>query len=120
MSRLQAGAVGVTAVGVGAEDVVPRALDDLGADGRLVDLRIPDDLPLIHADPGLLNQVLVNLVANALRFSPAGEPPMVTASAHHDTVELRVIDHGPGIAEDRWDHVFLPFQRLGDLDISPP
>ncbi|MEV4279971.1 DUF4118 domain-containing protein [Actinoplanes xinjiangensis] len=116
MSRLQAGAVGVTAVGVGAEDVVPRALDDLSADGRLVDLRIPDDLPLIHADPGLLNQVLVNLVANALRFSPAGEPPMVTASAHNDTVELRVIDHGPGIPEHRWDHVFLPFQRLGDHD----
>ncbi|MBU2668185.1 DUF4118 domain-containing protein [Actinoplanes bogorensis] len=112
MSRLQAGALGVTAVDIGAEDIVPGALDDLGEEGRLVVVEIPDDLPPLHADPGLLRQVLVNLVANALRYSPPGRPPTVTAGVS----ELRVIDHGPGIPEDRWDDVFLPFQRLGDRD----
>ncbi|MBU2663670.1 DUF4118 domain-containing protein [Actinoplanes bogorensis] len=112
MSRLQAGALGVNAVDIGAEDIVPSALDDLGAEGRTVAVEIPDDLPPLHADPGLLRQVLVNLVANALRHSPPGRPPTVTAS----TSELRVVDHGPGIPEDRWDDVFLPFQRLGDRD----
>ena len=116
MSRLQAGALGVTAIDVGAEDVVPRALDDLGGEARPVAIHIPDDLPLIHADPGLLERVIVNLVANALRYSPTGRPPMITASALRDTVEIRVIDHGPGIPSDRWDDVFLPFQRLGDRD----
>ena len=116
MSRLQAGALGVAAIDVGAEEIVPRALDDLGPPGRHVELHIPDDLPYLHADPGLLERVLVNLTANALRHSPADRPPVVTASALGRHVEIRVIDHGPGIPEDRWDDVFLPFQRLGDRD----
>jgi two-component system sensor histidine kinase KdpD len=116
MSRLQAGVIGITRIDVGVEDIVPRALDDLGPDGRIVAVHIPDDIPLVHADPGLLERVVVNLVANALRYSPAGRPPVVTASALGDTVEVRVIDHGPGIPADRWDDVFLPFQRLGDRD----
>jgi two-component system sensor histidine kinase KdpD len=116
MSRLQAGALGVNAIDVGAEDVVPRALDDLGPDGRKVAVHIPDDLPPVRADPGLLQQILVNLIANALRYSPPDQPPVVTASTLSNTIELRVIDHGAGIPKDRWDNVFLPFQRLGDRD----
>ena len=116
MSRLQAGALGVAAIEVGAEEVVPRALDELGAAGRRIAVRVPDDLPMLHADPGLLERVLVNVVANALRHSPPDAPPMITGSTHDDVVELRVIDHGPGIPADRWDDVFLPFQRLGDRD----
>jgi two-component system, OmpR family, sensor histidine kinase KdpD len=112
MSRLQAGALGVTTLAVGAEEVVPRALDDLGPPGRTVVTHLPDHLPALAADPGLLERVLVNLIGNALRYSP----PVVTASAHADTVELRIIDHGPGIPPDRWNDVFLPFQRLGDRD----
>ncbi|GAA2487253.1 hypothetical protein Ahu01nite_025150 [Winogradskya humida] len=116
MSRLQAGALGVTLLAIGAEEIVPRALDELGPAGRTVRTRIPDDLPALLADPGLLERVLVNLIGNALRYSPAGRPPMITASARGGTIELRVIDHGRGIPEDRWDEVFLPFQRLGDRD----
>jgi two-component system sensor histidine kinase KdpD len=116
MSRLQAGAIGVAAINVGAEEVVPRALDDLGAAGRCVTVLIPDDLPYVHADPGLLERIIVNLVANALRYSPAGKPPLVSASALRDTIEIRITDHGPGIPRDRWNDVFLPFQRLGDRD----
>jgi two-component system sensor histidine kinase KdpD len=116
MSRLQAGAVGVNAIDVGAEEVIPLALDDLGPAGRTVTLHIADDLPTVHADPGLLERILVNLIANALRYSPTDRPPVVTASTLGTNVELRVIDHGPGIPTDRWDDVFMPFQRLGDRD----
>jgi two-component system sensor histidine kinase KdpD len=116
MSRLQAGALGVTAIDVGAEDVIPRALDDLGPDGRTVRLLLPDELPVVHADPGLLERVVINLTANALRYSPADRPPVITLSRYADNLELRVIDHGPGIPPDRWNDVFLPFQRLGDRD----
>ncbi|MGX6604010.1 DUF4118 domain-containing protein [Micromonosporaceae bacterium Da 78-11] len=116
MSRLQAGALGVTLIGIGVEDIVPRALDDLGPDGRKVAVHIPDDIPLVHADPGLLERIVVNLTANALRYSPAEQLPVITASTLSGTLELRIIDHGPGIPADRWDDVFLPFQRLGDRD----
>ncbi|SCF28687.1 osmosensitive K+ channel signal transduction histidine kinase [Micromonospora matsumotoense] len=116
MSRLQAGALGVHPVPIGLEDAVPRALDELGPPAADVRTDIPADLPAAAADPGLLERVLVNLAANALRHSPPGQPPTITASAHSGQVELRVIDTGPGIPQDQWDHVFLPFQRLGDRD----
>jgi len=116
MSRLQAGALGATAIDVGAEEIVPRALDDLGPAGRTVRLHIPEDLPYLHADPGLLERIVVNLTANALRHSPDDQPPVITASSLGRAVEIRVIDHGHGIPEDRWADVFLPFQRLGDRD----
>ncbi|MDG4819244.1 DUF4118 domain-containing protein [Micromonospora sp. WMMD956] len=116
MSRLQAGALGVTATAVGLEDVVPRALDELGPAAADVGTDLPADLPAAWADPGLLERVLVNVVANALRHSPPGRPPTVAASAHAGQVELRVVDTGPGIPADQWEHVFLPFQRLGDRD----
>ncbi|WP_067499352.1 sensor histidine kinase KdpD [Actinoplanes sp. TFC3] len=116
MSRLQAGALGVHPIAVGADEVVPRALDDLGPAGRTVIVHVPEGLPYLFADPGLLERILVNVVTNAQRYSPADRPPIITASALGRTVELRVIDHGPGLPEDRWDDVFLPFQRLGDRD----
>ncbi|MEV4414920.1 DUF4118 domain-containing protein [Catellatospora sp. NPDC049609] len=116
MSRLQAGALGLAATDVWLDEAVPHALDELGPPGRRIGVRIPDDLPAVHADPGLLQRVLVNLLANALRFSPPARPPLVTASAHDARVELRIIDHGPGIPEDQREQVFLPFQRLGDRD----
>ena len=77
---------------------------------------MPDDLPLVHADPGLLERVIANLVGNAIRFSPPGRPPVVTGSSLGDRVELRVIDRGPGIPPTDLDRVFAPFQRLGDTD----
>ncbi|MBY8871655.1 DUF4118 domain-containing protein [Micromonospora sp. PLK6-60] len=118
MSRLQAGALGVHPVPIGLEDAVPLALDELGPPAADVRTDIPADLPAATADPGLLQRVLVNLVANAVRHSPPGQPPIVTASAHFGQVEVRVIDTGPGLPEDQWEHVFLPFQRLGDRDTT--
>jgi two-component system sensor histidine kinase KdpD len=58
----------------------------------------------------------VNLLRNALRYSPPDRPPVVTGSTLAGRIEIRVIDHGPGIPADRWEDVFLPFQRLGDRD----
>ena len=61
--------------------------------------------------------MLANLVANALRYSPAiATAPLVTASQLGDRVEIRVVDRGPGSPRGDRDRVFLPFQRLGDTD----
>ncbi|ROT29723.1 DUF4118 domain-containing protein [Micromonospora sp. HM5-17] len=114
MSRLQAGVLGLSVVPVGLEEVVPKALDELGEVARSVRVSLPARLPAVRADPGLLERVVVNLVANAVRFSPPEKPPLVTGSEYGGQVELRVIDQGPGIPEEEWPKVFLPFQRLGD------
>ncbi len=114
MSRLQAGVLGVSASPIGIDDVVPRALDELGEQARQVRVSIDNDLPAAIADPGLLERILVNVVGNAIRYSPPDQPPLVTAEADGDRIALRVIDHGPGIPEADRQRVFLPFQRLGD------
>jgi two-component system sensor histidine kinase KdpD len=116
MSRLQAGAMSVHLQPSAVDEVAARALDDLGPDGHRVVVDVPDDLPGVLADPGLLERVLANLVGNALRFSPADRPPLLTGSHLGDRVEIRVVDRGPGIPVDERERVFLPFQRLGDTD----
>ncbi|MEV4346735.1 ATP-binding protein [Actinoplanes sp. NPDC049596] len=116
MSRLQAGTLGMVPVDVGLEDIVPRALDELGPPGRRVAVDLPDDLAVVRADPGLLDRVLVNVVGNALRYSPPDHPPEITGRVFDGRVELRVVDHGPGIPVADRERVFLPFQRLGDRD----
>jgi two-component system, OmpR family, sensor histidine kinase KdpD len=72
----------------------------------------------VVADPVLLERVLVNLLANALRHSPEGRPPLVAASCHAGRVELRVVDRGPGVPRGDREQMFAPFQRLGDRDTS--
>ncbi len=116
MSRLQAGAMSVFPRPADLGEVVARSLDDLGADGRSVVVEIPAELPEVYVDPGILERVISNLVANALRYSPAGSPPLLTASVLGDRVELRVIDRGPGIPAAAASRVFVPFQRMGDTD----
>jgi two-component system sensor histidine kinase KdpD len=116
MSRLQAGVLGLSLQPVALEDVIPRAVDDLGPMRDRVEGNVPFGLPEIQADPALLERVLVNLMANAVRHSPPGHDVLITGSRHDDEVEIRIIDRGPGIPPEEHERVFLPFQRLGDRD----
>jgi two-component system sensor histidine kinase KdpD len=116
MSRLQAGALSLFPRPSGLDEIVARSLDDLGPAGREITVDLPDTLPAVSADPAILERIVVNLTENALRYSPAGKPPLLAASALGDRVELRVVDRGPGIPEGDRDRMFVPFQRLGDTD----
>ncbi|MEU1389821.1 MULTISPECIES: ATP-binding protein [unclassified Nonomuraea] len=116
MSRLQAGVLGVSAQPLAIEEIVPRAIDDLGPLRDRVEGDVSVELPDVLADPALLERVLVNLMSNAVRFSPPGRTVLITASGHGDHVEIRVMDRGPGIPPEAHDRVFQPFQRLGDRD----
>lgn len=113
MSRLQTGALRPYLRRTSLEEVAPLALAGLDGAGRVL-LEMPDDLPFVLTDPGLLDRVLGNLVANALRYSPADRPPAVRAVADEGSVVLTVADHGPGVAPESRQQIFEPFQRLGD------
>jgi two-component system sensor histidine kinase KdpD len=116
MSRLQAGALSLFPRPAGLDEIVSRALDNLDPAARGITVDIPESLPEINVDPAILERVIVNLTENALRYSPAGKPPLLTASALGDRVELRVVDRGLGIPEQDRNRMFVPFQRLGDTD----
>ncbi|GAA1808757.1 ATP-binding protein [Agromyces neolithicus] len=116
VSRVQAGALGVQLAPTDLADVVLPALDELGLGPAAVELDLSDDLAPVLADAVLLQRVVVNLLANAVRHSPVGSRVRLAASGFRDRVELRIVDRGPGIPAERRGEVFTPFQRLGDTD----
>jgi hypothetical protein len=67
-------------------------------------------------DPVIMERVVANVPANALRYSPGASLPLLTARARGDRVELRVADRGPGVPEADRNRMYVPFQRLGDTD----
>ncbi|WP_353708344.1 DUF4118 domain-containing protein [Cellulosimicrobium sp. ES-005] len=111
LSRLQTGSVAPVLRDVSLEEIVPVAVEPHGP--RVV-LDVPEDLPLVRTDPGLLERVVANVVANAVRFAPPGEPVRVRASASGGIVEVRVVDLGPGVPDEAKERMFESFQRLGD------
>ncbi len=114
MSRLQAGVLQPTLRAVNLEEIVPAAIASLGERARGVIVDVPETLSPVRADAALLERVVANLVENAVRWSPGEQPARITAGRVHDRIDLRVIDHGPGIPIADRDRVFQPFQRLGD------
>ena len=77
-------------------------------------LDVPETLPRVLADRGLLERALANVISNAVRYSPAGLPPRVTAGVVDGVVDVRIVDRGPGVPRAEWERLFKPFQRLGD------
>jgi two-component system, OmpR family, sensor histidine kinase KdpD len=116
VSRLQAGAQAVFPRPADLGGIVMDSLDSLGPQGRPVITVIPSGLPDVMADPAITERVIGNLLSNALRYASPASPPLLTARTRGDRVELRVVDHGPGIPEADRKRVFLPFCRLGDAD----
>ncbi|MFF4581977.1 ATP-binding protein [Streptomyces sp. NPDC001373] len=112
MSRLNTGTVVPLIRETDLDEVVPMALGGVPEDS--VDLDIPETLPMVAVDRGLLERAVANIVENAVKYSPHGQPVNVSASALGSRVELRVVDRGPGVPDEAKDRIFEPFQRHGD------
>ncbi|MPY31214.1 sensor histidine kinase KdpD [Streptomyces adustus] len=112
MSRLHTGTVTPVIRETGLDEVVPMALGGVPEDS--VELDIPETLPMVYVDRGLLERAVANVVENAVKHSTQGERVLVAASALADRVELRVVDRGPGVPDDDKHRIFEPFQRHGD------
>lgn len=112
MSRLQTGTVTPVLRETDLDEVVPMALGGVPEDS--VELDIPETLPMVHVDRGLLERAVANVVENAVKHSPPGEKVLVSASVLGDRVEVRVVDRGPGVPDEAKERIFEPFQRYGD------
>jgi two-component system, OmpR family, sensor histidine kinase KdpD len=111
MSRLQAGSLEPFLRAIAVDEVAPVALRGLDDADHLL-ISVPDDLPLVRADPGLLERVLANLFSNALRHSPPDMRPMLRAKEDGDRVVIDVVDHGSGVPDGLKEQIFEPFARL--------
>jgi len=113
MGRLQAGSLEPFLRATAVDEVAPVALRGLDDADHLL-IVVPDDLPLVRADPGLLERVLANLFSNALRHSPPDLRPMLRAKEDGNRVVLDVVDHGTGVPAELKERIFEPFARLDE------
>jgi two-component system sensor histidine kinase KdpD len=115
MSRLETGAMEILHRLADVEELVDSALSSLGPRGEGVTVDVDEDVPQVHTDPVLVERVLANLVDNALLHG-AGRAVQISVGTVAGRVDVRVVDHGPGIRVADRERVFQPFQRLGDTD----
>ncbi|MFT4082692.1 MAG: DUF4118 domain-containing protein [Nocardioides sp.] len=111
LSRVEAGLVRPRLVPVSLEESLPLAVAGLPAGA--VSLEVGETTPLVLTDPGLLERVVANLVGNAVRVSD-GTPVRLLAHVTPETVEVLVVDRGPGVPDALRERMFEPFQRLDD------
>jgi two-component system sensor histidine kinase KdpD len=112
MSRIEAGALDPRLVESSLAEVVgPVVRRARAASRQRVDVDVPDELAPVLVDPVRLDQVLTNLLDNASRYA-TGSPVQVVARQDGDGIELRVVDHGPGIPVPERERVFDQFYRL--------
>lgn len=123
LNRLVTNLLGVTRLESGKVRLnrMPEALDELlfgvlsrlssRLEGRPLEVDVPGELPLIFMDPVLIDQVLVNLIENVLRYTPAGSPLDVRVHPSEREVTVEIADRGPGIAAEEREKVFEKFFR---------
>jgi len=114
MGRLQTGTLEPVLRDVGFEEVVPAVVTELPDHGSRVVLDLPETLPRVQADASLLERAVANVIENALQWSPSDQTVRVSAGCFGSSVDLRVVDGGPGVAAEQREAIFRPFQRLGD------
>ncbi|HEV8336563.1 MAG TPA: sensor histidine kinase KdpD [Candidatus Polarisedimenticolia bacterium] len=113
MTRLESGTLEPKREWVPLEEIVGSALTrlDRKLEGREVSTEVPDGLPLLSADPVLLEQAFVNLLENAVKHTPAGSPIEIRARNSDDAVEVDVSDRGPGLPPGSESQIFEKFHR---------
>jgi len=109
LSRLEADAATPERALIALDDLIGQALAQLDGAEHTVQVELPAEVPLVEVDPMQVERALVNLLENAVRFTPAGGQVTVQVTTSEDEAILRVIDRGPGIAADELERVFEPF-----------
>jgi two-component system sensor histidine kinase KdpD len=116
MTRLEAGALTLRLEPGDVQDLIGTSLEQVDdrLSGRAVSLEVPADLPLVPMDFALMTRVMVNLLDNALKYSPAGSPLEVRAGLRMSVgrLEIQVADRGLGIPAEDLVHVFDKFYRV--------
>jgi len=114
MARLDAGAVELNKQWVPLEEIIGTVLTLLQKrlEGRLVTVKLPPGIPMIYVDAVMIEQVLINLLENVLRYTPERSPVEIKSEASSFAVEISVADRGPGIPKGRENKLFEKFYRV--------
>jgi two-component system sensor histidine kinase KdpD len=118
MTRLESGALELRKQWHAIEEVIGAALHRLTKQltGRRINTRVLPDLPLVAMDDVLIEQVLVNLIDNAVKYTPPGSPVDIVATATDRAVTVEVADRGPGVPAGQEEKIFEKFHRGQAID----
>ncbi|MHB0937586.1 MAG: sensor histidine kinase [Armatimonadota bacterium] len=113
-ARLEGGQLPLAPRPLALADYLPQFLrrNAVALDTTRIQLAVAPATPLAHADPDRLERMLINLLTNALKYSPAGAPVRLSAAPHADGVCLAVADQGPGIPAEELPDLFSRFYRV--------
>ena len=120
MTRLETGVSTVQTEPHDLLDVVSAALEEMGpsARHREVSFDIPEDLPLVPMDFGLITHVFINLFSNAFKYSPPDQPVEIRGRILNDQLEVLVVDRGVGVPPEDLGRVFDKFYRVAEYGSS--
>ncbi|ALO46863.1 sensor histidine kinase [Pseudohongiella spirulinae] len=118
MTRLGHGELSLDRDWIGLDDIISvvlrRGQSLLG--GIRIRVEMPEDMPLLHVHPALIEQAIFNVLENAIRFSPPNGEISLTASSNDDCLDLDIHDEGPGIATEDSERVFDMFHSVSHGD----
>ncbi len=114
MTRITSGAMKVAKEWQPLEEVVGSVLHRLEEPlrGRPIEVSLPKDLPLVPIDGLLIEQVFINILENAAKYTPKASPIEIAAHQERGAIVVDVMDHGPGIPREHLDQIFEKFYRL--------
>ncbi|MBF0536830.1 MAG: sensor histidine kinase KdpD [Nitrospirae bacterium] len=113
MTRIEAGAITIKKQWLTLEETFGASLNRLSErlKDRAVEITLPEDLPMLYLDPLLIEQVLINLLDNAIKYTPAASPIALCATVKDAWITVEVKDKGPGIKEGEQERIFDKFVR---------
>ncbi|MHB8104181.1 MAG: DUF4118 domain-containing protein, partial [Dehalococcoidales bacterium] len=114
VSRIEAGAIIISKHPSDVQDLIGAALEQLGSriGARQINMEMPVELPFVSVDFGLMLQVLVNVLDNALKYSPDDSPIDIRARQVGREIHIEIADNGVGIPPQDLSHVFDKFYRI--------
>jgi two-component system sensor histidine kinase KdpD len=111
VGRLETGGVTPQLVSASLRDLLEQALSTVDTKGRTIDEDVPSTLPRFTTDPSMAERAIAIVVGNALQFGPVKEPVRIAAGTLDRSLELLVIDRGPGMSVERREAILDPTQK---------
>jgi two-component system sensor histidine kinase KdpD len=113
LTRIEAGSLSPNKMDTPVEDLVSKAIERVGRDaqGRRIRFESPDDLLLASVDPILMEQVLANVLDNAIKYTPPESEITISAADEDGAIVVRIEDEGPGFSDDEETRVLEKFVR---------
>jgi PAS domain S-box-containing protein len=116
LTRVEAGRLGLRPEAVHPGDLFQQAIERAaGVLGDIpVNIETPEASPIVRVDPARVEEVLINLFENAVRFDPMGKPIILRAEVEKPFLKISVIDHGTGISHEKQKLIFAKYERANE------